>query len=165
MKWEWVWVGKGDMGVEEKGTHNKTKLTGRAVLLANSHTGEGPARETGPNLRLLEAGRPESGERSGPFSYFLLCGQCAQGALLGLMLLLGPRAPQAPALKLCGAVPVGHAFEVGTCGVSDAGWGLPAVVLVGPTMAVGPEPASGMHGWFHGRQKGGCGCGLFVGVC
>ena len=59
---------------------------------------------------------------------------------------------------------MGHAVEVGTCGVSDAGWGLPAVVLVGPAMVVGPAPASGTHGWIHGRQ-GGCGCGLFVGVC
>jgi len=44
--WEW----------KKKDAQQKTKLTGRAVLLANSHTGEDPAREAGPNLRLLEAG-------------------------------------------------------------------------------------------------------------
>jgi len=70
------------------------------TLLANSHTGEDPAREAGPNLRLLEAGRPGPGERSGPFLYFLLCGQYVPGALPILMQLLGPQAPQAPALKL-----------------------------------------------------------------
>ena len=62
------------------------------------------------NLRLLEAGRPESGERSGPFSYFLLCGQQAQRALPELMVSLGPQAPQ-----LSGAVLVGHVFGVVTC--------------------------------------------------
>ena len=90
MIWEW----------KKKDAQQKTKLTGRAVLLANSHTGEDPAREAGPNLRLLEAGRPGPGERSGPFLYFLLCGQYVPGALPILMQLLGPQAPQAPALKL-----------------------------------------------------------------
>ena len=37
---------------------HKTTLKDRAVLLANSHEGEGPARGAGPNLHLLGRGWP-----------------------------------------------------------------------------------------------------------
>ena len=59
-------------------SYNYTK--GRAVLLANSHAGEGPARDAGSNLRLLEAGRPGAVRRNGLFACFSECGQCATGA-------------------------------------------------------------------------------------
>ena len=54
-----------EMTWARKGAHNKNYTRGRAVLLANSHAGEVPARDAGPNIRLLEAGRPGSVRRNG----------------------------------------------------------------------------------------------------
>ena len=47
-------------------------------------------------------------------------------------------------------MPVGHAFEVGTCGVSDAGWGLPAVVFL---LAFAKSFGAGWRGeWFSAQE-------------
>ena len=64
MKWRWIRVCEETMKGVEKGAHNiKLKLQDRAVLLANSHAGEGPARGAGSSPRLIEAGQPDSGRR------------------------------------------------------------------------------------------------------
>ena len=100
----------------EKGAHNiKLKLQDRAVLLANSQAGEGPARGAGSSRRLIEAGRPDSGRRI----VLGVLGQCAQGALPMLMVLLGP---QALAPSVSGAVLLGHVFWVAIFAVVGEGW-------------------------------------------
>ena len=87
--------GKYEWG-SKKETQHKTTLKDRAVLLPNSHAGEGPAQGAGPSPRLLEEGLP-SGRITVLFPCFSVIGQCVPGALLELMELLWPQAPETAA--------------------------------------------------------------------
>ena len=62
------------------------------------------------------------------------------------------------------AVLEGHVFGVAICAVGGVGWVLYDLVWWEQVVVVVQVPTFGGSDWFLERQ-GGCGCGLFAGVC